>query len=670
MSPGRRHSFDGPVRPGSSRVQVIEMNNESLATYLSGRLFRQVILAIFLGVLLLSALSVFLTMRGFAQLGVDIDQTLVNGRQKVDGIMDANRTQLTESIHKVEQNAAASLSQYLNKSLKAEMGVMQTTIHSSLTEGAKTLTVLLAGISQEPILGRNYAQLVNYVKTVSSQDSVLYAVYYKPDGTPYTRYVNRKDPKVKALMDKGSGRTPLDKLLSAVPGDPSVTPVSQEIRFEGRLLGRIELGVSTAAADAALAAASSRVDQLIVNSGSQVKQILDQEGARLSGKIEQNFAGIKAENEHSAAVTTDTIHQSASRLEWWQLVMSGGAGLVILVSLCWFLLARVIAPIHGLTHSMEDIASGDGDLTRRLPQNERDEIGRLGGAFNHFVEKIQDVISRAVGSTERLSRAADQLARVASENNAGVSAQLGETEQVATAINEMAATVREVAHSAESAAAATREASNDAAVGKQVVTETVRVINTLAEEVEQASGVINRLEDDSVAIGTVLDVIRSIADQTNLLALNAAIEAARAGEQGRGFAVVAEEVRSLASRTQSSTAEIQDMIQRLQTGTREAVQVMNTGVSTTRDTVEKAAGAGLALDNIVARVATINDMSNQIASAAEEQTVVAAEIDRSVVHISDLGTNATQATRQIAQASQDLAQLSGELRQMVCQFKV
>jgi len=375
------------------------MKKESLATYLGGRLFRQVILAIFLGVVLLSSLSVFLTMRGFSQLGVDIDQTLGDGRQKVEGIMDANRAQLTESIHKVEENAAASLSQYLDKSLKNELEVMQTTIHSSLTEGAKTLAVLLAGISHEPILGRNYTQLVKYVKTVSSQDSVLCAVYYKPDGKPFTRYVNRKDPKVKALMEKGEGRTPLDKLLAAVSGEASITLVSQEIHFEGKLLGRIELGVSTAVADAALAAAGSRVDQLIVNSSDQVKQILDQEGTRLAGTLEQNFAGIKNENEHSATVASDAIRQSASSLEWWQAVLSAIAGLVILLLLCAFLLMRVIAPIHGLTHSMEDIASGEGDLTSRLPQNEEDEIGRLGAAFNHFVEKIQDVISRAGAST-------------------------------------------------------------------------------------------------------------------------------------------------------------------------------------------------------------------------------------------------------------------------------
>ncbi len=646
------------------------MNKPSVFSHLNGRLFRQIILAVFVGVTLLSALSVFLTMRGFDRLGADIDLTLAEGREQVEGIMDANRDQLGVSIGKVEENAAVSLSSFLDERLRSEMQMTQKALHESLTEGAKTLATLLAGISREPILGRNYSQLISYSKTVSSQDSVLYAVFFKADGKPFTRYVNRKDPQVKAMLARGSGRTPLDKLLSAAKGDASVKPISQEIRFEGKLLGRIELGVSTANADEALAAMDARVAQLIVNSSEQVKTVLAQEGSLLAENLQYNFDEIKAESEGSASTTIATIVESAAILKWWQSGVAAIAGLITLIALCGFFLVRVIVPIHRLTHSMEDMASGEGDLTIRLPQNDKDEIGRLGRAFNHFVEKMQGVISQMGASTERLATAAEQLSSVAHENRDGVNGQRSETEQVATSINEMASTVMEVARSAEAAAEAAGEADTEAAAGKQVVESTVDVINSLAQEVEQASAVINRLEEDSGAIGSVLDVIRNIADQTNLLALNAAIEAARAGDQGRGFAVVAEEVRSLASRTQESTQEIQDMIQRLQGGTREAVQVMEAGVATTRDTVVKAAGAGDALDNIVSRVSTINERNHQIASAAEEQTVVAGEIDRSVAHISELSGKAAQGTEQIAKASRELAQLGDELRQLVAQFKV
>jgi methyl-accepting chemotaxis protein len=450
------------------------MKIHSLISRLNGRLFRQIMLAVFLGVTLLSSLTLFLTMRGFDRLGADVDRTLTQGQKRVRGILDTNREQLGDSVHNMADNAAASLSEYLDERLQSELQGMQTTLHAALTEGAETLAVLLAGISHEPILGRNYSRLMQFVKTVSAQDSVLYAVYFKADGKPFTRYVNRKDPQVKALLEKGSGRTALDKLLSAAAADASVRPVSQEIRFEDQLLGRI--------------------------------------------------------------------------------------------------------PIHRLTDRMTDLASGEGDLTFRLPQNEKDEIGRLGRAFNLFMETLQNVISRAGASTERLVTAAEQLSRVSRENRDGVTAQRSETEQVATAINEMASTVTEVARSAESAAEAAGQASAEAVQGKKVVEQTVVVINSLSQEVERAAAVINRLEEDSLAIGSVLDVIRSIADQTNLLALNAAIEAARAGEQGRGFAVVAEEVRSLASRTQESTQEIQGMIERVQNGTQEAVQVMDAGV--------------------------------------------------------------------------------------------
>ena len=319
---------------------------------------------------------------------------------------------------------------------------------------------------------------------------------------------------------------------------------------------------------------------------------------------------------------------------------------------------------------MQDIAAGDGDLSRRLPDSGKDELGQVASAFNLFVDKIHQTLSQAGQSTDQLSQAADALAGIARENSESVGTQRSETHKVATAVTEMATTVKEIADSAESAATAAREADREAAEGKQLMADTVQSIDTLATEVQKAADVINRLESDSQAIGSVLDVIRGIAEQTNLLALNAAIEAARAGEQGRGFAVVADEVRTLASRTQESTSEINTMIETLQGGTQDAVAVMNGGLNNARKTVAKASLAGESLGHIVESVSTITEQNTQIATAAEQHTLVAEEIDRSVVRISQLSESAADGSQQTARQSEELVALGEQLRGLVGQFRL
>ncbi|MGD8640789.1 MAG: methyl-accepting chemotaxis protein, partial [Gammaproteobacteria bacterium] len=241
----------------------------------------------------------------------------------------------------------------------------------------------------------------------------------------------------------------------------------------------------------------------------------------------------------------------------------------------FFISKAIVSPLQETKSAMEDIASGHGDLTKRISVKGNDEIAQLANAFNLFASKVQDIIKEVSGITARVAGASERLTVVTEETRKGADKQQQETDEVAIAVNEMSASGQEVARNANSAADAAHNADVAADNGRQVVGHTIEAIDSLANEVKEAGAVIDRVEQDSESIGGVLDVIRGIAEQTNLLALNAAIEAARAGEQGRGFAVVADEVRTLASRTQQSTAEIQSMIERLQSGTREAVNVMD-----------------------------------------------------------------------------------------------
>ncbi|WP_417703256.1 methyl-accepting chemotaxis protein [Pseudomonas sp.] len=282
---------------------------------------------------------------------------------------------------------------------------------------------------------------------------------------------------------------------------------------------------------------------------------------------------------------------------------------------------------------------------------------------------LRNLVSRIGGGVGQIAAAAEQLSAITAQTSAGVQTQKLETEQTATAMHQMAATVQEVAQNAEQASLAARDADLEAQQGNRVVQQAVDQIDSLASEVEQSAKAIADLNQESARIGSVLEVIRNVAEQTNLLALNAAIEAARAGEQGRGFAVVADEVRALAKRAQDSTEEIESLIAGLQRMAKGAVQQMDSSRDLTRRTVELAGEAGDALGRITQAVSTIEQMNQQIAAAAEEQSAVADAINESVTRVRDIGEQSATASEQTAASSAELARLGVELQELVRQFR-
>ncbi len=330
----------------------------------------------------------------------------------------------------------------------------------------------------------------------------------------------------------------------------------------------------------------------------------------------------------------------------------------------------IITMIQSIVMCADKVSQGKGDLTFRLNTSSKDEVSTLATAFNRFIENIQAVMREVDSASGRVADASQEMERVVMTTNEGIEKQFSETEQVATAMNEMSATVNDVAKSASNAANAASAADEKSKLGMDVVNDVITSINTLAKEVEQTAGVIQTLKSDTESIGTVLDVIRDIAEQTNLLALNAAIEAARAGEQGRGFAVVADEVRTLASRTQDSTEEIQSMIESLQARARQAGDVMDKSREYAGVTVEKASDAGNALQIISHEISNIDSLNAQIATAAEEQSTVSEEIDRNVSSISDIGKETANGARQVSESSRELAELADGLKARIGQFKV
>ncbi|GAA5317573.1 MAG: methyl-accepting chemotaxis protein [Candidatus Pelagadaptatus aseana] len=365
---------------------------------------------------------------------------------------------------------------------------------------------------------------------------------------------------------------------------------------------------------------------------------------------------VKAEAE--AAVSTNTT----------LLTVFSVIAVVVLSAIAYLITLSIRAPLKHIVDNITKVATGDLRQTFKVESN--DELGDLSQAMQELVDTLRSMIEKINTNSDQLAQTADSTAGIARSSYDNINSQTEQTSRVAVSVQEMSATVAEVAQSVSNTLQQVESTHNDVNSGEQLLQSNIHDINELAGNIEHGSTVIERLNENTNNIGSILDVIRGIAEQTNLLALNAAIEAARAGEQGRGFAVVADEVRTLASRTQDSTSEIQEMIGRLQQGAKEAVDTMSQSRTDAQQSAEKIAEAGRMLSDIARSVDVIKDMSTQIASATEEQSQTAREQSEMVSNISSLASSTAEGAQESLDASQEMAGMAETQSQLLSQFKV
>ena len=403
--------------------------------------------------------------------------------------------------------------------------------------------------------------------------------------------------------------------------------------------------------------------------------------------VYQRFTGLEADLESALGSLLSTIGEieevADSKVEG-QLVIAEGViskantlvGITILIGLifavlCLLLSKRfVIRPIQAVASRLLAISESGGDLTQKLDFNSADEIGDLARGFNGFLAKTRGIIIQIQGSADEVLKESSQLVSVIGEANRGAQNQKAQTEQVASAVTEMVATVSEVSNHAQAAADASRTSGNQAEKGRSLMEQTSSQIGKLAEDMQEASDTINEVKTSTESIGTVLEVIEKIAQQTNLLALNAAIEAARAGEHGRGFAVVADEVRTLASRTQDSTEEIQTMIEKLQTVANSAVAVIRKSQEATLSTSDKANLTGDAIRQIVDAVYEIDGINQQIAASTTQQEAAANMIGQSAEEIHVIADDTANKAMSAQHSLEELQSQAERMRKIVSQFVV
>ena len=462
-----------------------------------------------------------------------------------------------------------------------------------------------------------------------------------------------------------SDSTKLDEMLAQLEQLHAEYGFKLQSALDGSARARNELSTAAEASRASLMEISGVLEEQLL--------MADTLDAPWQGFFDQLSAAIDKTYTFNDQMLGFLDHELSQRLEGkrTQMVLLVVALVSVFLAIGYLYGAFYVstrATLKGFGSTLNQVAAGD--MTVRVNVRSQDELGELGEVFNGTVAKIRDLIDLVGQTVVEVERQADRVELVSGESSQAVTAQRGQIEQVATAMNEMSATAQEVARSAAAAVSSAQSVNDETVSGRAMVESQVGSIQRLASEIDQSVGVINQLAADSASISQVLDVIKGIAGQTNLLALNAAIEAARAGEQGRGFAVVADEVRNLAKRTHQSTEEIEQMIGRLQNGVGATVTAMNGSHQMVESTVNQSAQVQQALENILGAVGMIVDQNQQIAAAAEQQTAVAHDIDMNIVEINQAGERTAEGAVQTEQASRQLSDQVARLKELISAFRV
>ena len=481
-------------------------------------------------------------------------------------------------------------------------------LNRALDSKAKTIGSFIAKVSPDLILSFDFTSLQAFQAEATKDTDIVYVGYLKPDGKNMVAYKKPKD-------------------MSQV----------REKKFtifnDKNIIGYIVLGMSTKSIEQGMKAADKRTKTAI-------------------GHIERT-----SENTMSTLMGIIVVTVL--------LIIAVITGLLI-----FLFRSKVVSRLRETTALIDELAQGNGDLTVRLPVRSKDEIGQLRFKVNIFIATLHEMIGNIADDAEELTQASDTLTSASADLLNHAETQSSQTNLAATAMNEMTATVQEVARNVNEAAETATLGQTEADTGARIVKNTVTSIHQLSEQVKSAATVITELSERSEKISSVLDVINGIAEQTNLLALNAAIEAARAGDQGRGFAVVADEVRTLASRTHESTLEIREVIEQVLNGTKNAVNVMESGQKAAGNCVDQAEKAGLSLESLNNVVQTINSMTMQIASAAEQQSATADEINTNIEQIFTVSENTMKSSEETANSAAEMSELAKRLNNLVGKFEI
>ena len=641
----------------------------AVLSLLQSRLLRPVFVTLGIALLVQVLVAVALTRSTVTALEADLAVRLGAGSQKLSGELEQAGREVTSSLDTLSTNTRQRLTVGLSARLKDEQTQLRATLEKSLKDSANDMAQLLASVAPRAMWDSDVPTLSEFARRAQRNPNVLFVVYDDATGQHLTRYLNRENPINKALLEKGQGERALDKVLDAAKNDPSVYYLEASINPNGVEIGKVLMGVSTASVDADLAALDKRFAALIASSDQLVGDSLKGAAADSATAMRARLTSAQATASEMQANTNDTVQEAAMTLRWRIGMGLALVGLGVLLLLAIVLGRRVVNRLKMLIAAMDDLAAGEGDLTKRVQINSKDEIGDMASAVNRFVDKLQPIVREAGDVAQRTGVEIGAMTLRNAGADAAAGMQRDEVAESLRALSQMADEAQSESHAMQAALQQVVDIRSATDENTRTSAKVGSLIEALAGQVDTGAQVIERLAQQSEQIEVVLTVIHGIAEQTNLLALNAAIEAARAGETGRGFAVVADEVRALASKTQSSTGDIQAHIVALQQGAREAVAAIgqagrqaNEGLLVLRDSARLQQSVQASVEQVHAAIGLATQ-------AAAHQAQGAHAVRSRVETIHAQAEKAAQAVVETTASGKVLDGLAAQLKASLGQFR-
>jgi methyl-accepting chemotaxis protein len=641
----------------------------AILSLLRSRLLRPAFIALGIALLVQVLVAVALTRGTVSTLTEKLASRLGEDTQKLSVELEQAGQEVSSGLSGLSEQTRQRLSASLSERLKQEQSQLRETLEANLKDSANDLAQLLAAVAPKAMWDNDGPALSEFARRAQRNPNVLFVVYDDAQGEHLTRYLNRQNPLIIALLEKGTGERALDKVLNAAANDPSVHMVEASINPNGVEIGKVRLGVSTASIETQLQALDQRFTALIASGGQLVGESLAGAAKDSTAALTARLQSARAAADNMNAGTRKTVDEAAGELRWRIGLGLVLVGLGVLLVLAVVLGRRVVNRLRLLVAALNDLAAGEGDLTRRVKLDSRDELGEMADAVNRFVDKLQPIIREAGDVAVRTGAEIQALASrsLAAEAAAGrqMNEVAGSLEALANMTAEAQAESRTMQEALQQVGDIRRATQDNEAIAKRVG----GLIGALEERVQNGSEVIQRLARQSEQIEVVLSVIHGIAEQTNLLALNAAIEAARAGESGRGFAVVADEVRALASKTQQSTGDIQAHIGALQKGAKEAVSAISQAQERASEGLQALRDSERLQEEVQRAVASVHGAVQAAAQAAEHQAEGANTVRGRVDVIHAEARLSADAVAETAQSGRVLDGLAAQLKASLGQFK-